>query len=81
VELSNLIQPAYFGVRNVAEVQGENVFVLYWPGGDNRPYSAPVSLSKNEKIMGIGSGGTIQPYRPISRKRDPSSCHKYSLNL
>jgi len=49
VELSNLIQPAYFGVRNVAEVQGENVFVLYWPGGDNRPYSAPVSLSKNEK--------------------------------
>jgi hypothetical protein len=52
VELSNLIQPAYFGVPNVAEVQGENVFVLYCPGGDNRPYSAPVSLSKKRKDHG-----------------------------
>ncbi|MEX2411504.1 MAG: ATP-binding protein, partial [Candidatus Paceibacterota bacterium] len=52
VELSNLIQPAYFGVPDVAEIQGENVFVLYCPGGDNRPYSAPVSLSKKRKDHG-----------------------------
>lgn len=52
VELSNLIQPTYFGVSDIAEIQGENVFVLYCPGGDNRPYSAPISLSKKRKDHG-----------------------------
>uniref|UniRef100_UPI003562E849 AlbA family DNA-binding domain-containing protein n=1 Tax=Rhodohalobacter sp. TaxID=1974210 RepID=UPI003562E849 len=46
VELSNLIQPTYFGVSDIAEIQGKNIFVLYCPGGDHRPYDAPVSLSK-----------------------------------
>lgn len=52
VELSNLIQPAYFGVSDVVEIQGKRVFVLHCPGGDNRPYSAPVSLSKKRKDHG-----------------------------
>jgi len=49
VELSNLIQPTYFGVSEIAEIQDKNIFVLYCPGGDHRPYDAPVSLSKKNR--------------------------------
>ncbi len=46
LELSNLIQPAYFGMSDITQIQGKFVFVLHCPGGDHRPYDAPVSLSK-----------------------------------
>lgn len=46
LELSNTIHPAYFGISDIAEIEGKPVLVLHCPGGDHRPYSAPVSLSK-----------------------------------
>lgn len=49
VELSNRIKPAYFGVPSPTQIQGKHIFVLYCPGGDNRPYTAPVSLSDKTK--------------------------------
>ena len=49
VELSNRIKPTYFGRPSPATIDGENIFVLYCPGGDNRPYTAPVSLSDKTK--------------------------------
>ena len=49
VELSNLIQPAYFGISDITQIQEKYVFVLQCPGGDHRPYEAPISLSKNNK--------------------------------
>lgn len=49
VELSNLIQPAYFGISDITNIQGKYVFVLQCPGGDHRPYDAPVSLSKKSR--------------------------------
>ena len=49
LELSNTIQPAYFGISDIAEIEGKSVLVLHCPGGDHRPYSAPVSLSKKRK--------------------------------
>lgn len=49
VELSNLINPAYFGVSDITEIQDKNIFVLYCPGGDHSPYDAPISLSKKNR--------------------------------
>lgn len=49
VELSNIIQPAYFALSVIAEIEGQAVLVLHCPGGDHRPYSAPVSLSEKNK--------------------------------
>ena len=49
MELSNLIQPAYFGIQDITKIQGKYVFVLQCPGGDHRPYDAPISLSKKNK--------------------------------
>ncbi len=49
VELSNKIMPSYFGVSSPTQFQNKHIFVIYCPGGDNRPYSAPVSLSDKTK--------------------------------
>ncbi len=49
MELSNKVQPAYFGVSHIAKIQNEYIFVIYCPGGDNRPYKAPISLSDKSR--------------------------------
>lgn len=49
VELSNRIQPAYFGQTAIAQIQGVYIVVIYCPGGDHRPYEAPVSLSNKSR--------------------------------
>ena len=54
VELSNLIQPVYFGISDITVIQEKYVFVLDCPGGDHRPYDAPISLSK--KNIGRATG-------------------------
>ena len=54
VELSNLIQPAYFGISDITQIQEKYVFVLHCPGGDHRPYAAPISLSKKTKAVHTG---------------------------
>ena len=37
----NLIQPAYFPILSIEEVEGRKLIVLWAPGGQNRPYEAP----------------------------------------
>ncbi|MDZ7772846.1 MAG: ATP-binding protein [Balneolaceae bacterium] len=49
LELSNMIHPAYFGISTVSEISEIPILVLQCPGGDHRPYSAPVSLSRKSK--------------------------------
>ena len=44
-----LIQPPYFPLLSVAQVQGRHVIVLQAPGGMNRPYKAPASVSARHK--------------------------------
>lgn len=66
VELSNRIQPTYFAVSEPAEVQDKYVFILYCPGGDNRPYKAPVSLSDKTR----GQAFWIRRYNSTVRAND-----------
>lgn len=66
VELSNRIQPTYFAVSEPTEIQGEYIFVLYCPGGDNRPYKAPVSLSDKTR----GQAHWIRRYNSTVQAKD-----------
>src|SRR5699024_2332280 len=63
VELSNRIQPTYFGQTAIAEIQGAYIFVIYCPGGDHRPYEAPISLSDKSR----GSACWIRTYNSTVR--------------
>ncbi len=49
VELGRKIQPSYTPQIEPYEVQGRYILVLHAPGGSNRPYTAPLSLAKEEK--------------------------------
>ncbi|MEO6623825.1 MAG: ATP-binding protein [Burkholderiaceae bacterium] len=44
-----LIQPPYFPVLSIEEVEGRKLIVLWAPGGQNRPYKAPEAVTTNKK--------------------------------
>ena len=44
-----LIQPPYFPVLSVEVVEGRNLLVLWAPGGQNRPYKTPASVTAKAK--------------------------------
>ena len=45
-----LIQPPYFPTLSVEAVQGRKLMVLWAPGGMNRPYKAPASVTARHKV-------------------------------
>ena len=47
--LAHQIRPTYHPVTMPAMVQGKLILVIWVPGGDQRPYKAPVSLAKENK--------------------------------
>lgn len=49
LSVANRITPAYHPVVEPHVIGGACVLVLWAPGGQNRPYKAPVSLAKEEK--------------------------------
>ena len=44
-----MIRPAYMPIIEVAEYQEKKFIVLWCPGGDNRPYSSPKTMAKDNK--------------------------------
>jgi ATP-dependent DNA helicase RecG len=44
-----LIQPPYFPMLSIEEVEGRVLIVLRAPGGQNRPYKAPEAVTANKK--------------------------------
>ncbi len=44
-----LIQPTYFPILSVEQVEGRNLIVLWAPGGQNRPYKAPRAVTARDK--------------------------------
>ncbi|MFC1727622.1 RNA-binding domain-containing protein [Patescibacteria group bacterium] len=49
VEVCNKIQTNYVPVIEVVNFMGKLIVVLWIPGGDNRPYKAPISLGKGRR--------------------------------
>jgi len=50
--LGHKIAPAYHPLMEPCIIQGRHVLVLRAPGGQSRPYKAPLSLSKDGKVYG-----------------------------
>jgi ATP-dependent DNA helicase RecG len=48
--LCMLIQPPYFPVSSIEEVEGRKLVVLWVPGGQNRPYKAPEAVTAKHKV-------------------------------
>lgn len=46
-----LIQPPYFPALSTEVVEGRNLLVLWAPGGMNRPYKAPASVTAKTKTL------------------------------
>lgn len=44
-----LIQPPYFPMLSVEELEGRKLIVLWAPGGQNRPYRVPASVTARHK--------------------------------
>lgn len=44
-----LIRPAYLPIVEVIDYENKKFIVLWCPGGDNRPYSSPKTMEKNNK--------------------------------
>jgi ATP-dependent DNA helicase RecG len=49
LNVSHRIVPAYHPVVEPYVLDGRHILVLWAPGGQNRPYKAPVSMAKDEK--------------------------------
>ena len=49
LEIGHRIVPAYHPVIAPYIVQGKHILVLWCPGGQSRPYKAPVSLAKTNR--------------------------------
>ncbi|HEX6037707.1 RNA-binding domain-containing protein [Longimicrobium sp.] len=49
LNVANRITPAYHPVVEPYVLDGRHVLVLWAPGGQNRPYKAPISLARGEK--------------------------------
>jgi len=45
-----LIQPPYFPVLSIEEVEGRKLIVLWAPGGQTRPYKAPEAVTAKHKV-------------------------------
>lgn len=46
---SKLIRPAYTPIIGVESYQDKHFIVIWCPGGDNRPYSSPKTMNKDNK--------------------------------
>lgn len=49
IELGHKLRPAYHPVMEPAVIEGRHVLVVWAPGGDMRPYQAPVSLAETNR--------------------------------
>ena len=46
IELCNKLQPTYFPIIEPVLYSNKHILILWCPGGDNRPYSAPTTIGK-----------------------------------
>jgi ATP-dependent DNA helicase RecG len=68
LRVAHRITPQYHPVVEPYVLGGKNVLVLWAPGGQNRPYKAPISAGKNEKsyayYVRLGSS-TVRATGPV----------------
>lgn len=46
----NLIEPRYIPIVEHTTYEGKDILILWAPGGENRPYKCPVSISEGKSV-------------------------------
>lgn len=67
-----LIRPAYMPIAEVVDYENKKFIVLWCPGGDSRPYSAPKTMAKDNKER-------IHYIRKMSNTVEPSDDEEKDL--
>lgn len=49
IGFNNLMQPAYYPRTSIEDADGKKVFVIWTPGGTDRPYKIPDSVTAQQK--------------------------------
>jgi ATP-dependent DNA helicase RecG len=49
VRVCSFLKPTYTPITSIENLQGKNVLVIWVPGGQSRPYTAPVTLGKGKE--------------------------------
>lgn len=49
LRVCSFLKPVYTPIASFEEYQGKYIFVIWVPGGSDRPYSAPVTLGKDKE--------------------------------
>lgn len=49
IGMGNLMEPRYIPIADLEHVDGKDVFLIWVPAGDRRPYSCPISYSRERK--------------------------------
>ncbi len=64
------IDPYYCPEIEIYPFQGKHILILWIPGGDNRPYKAPISLtSDSQKAYYIRKGTVTQKVNPTEERQ------------
>lgn len=53
INICHKIVPYYMPVTQPYVLSGKHIFIIWVPGGDNRPYKAPASLGKEKELRKI----------------------------
>src|SRR5690606_34313773 len=73
-ELGHKIAPTYFPITQPYVLEGKQILVIWCPAGDNRPYSAPVSLGQGtiqrQYYIRIGTKTMIAKDHNLKRLHD-----------
>ena len=70
IELCNRLQPTYFPVIEPVLYLNKHILILWCPGGDNRPYSAPSTLgSKAQKQYYVRRGSKTVKANDIEKRQ------------
>ena len=71
VELCNIINPSYTPIISPEIYQKKQILVICVPGGDNRPYKAPITLGdkKSEKVCWVRKGSCTVRANPQDNQK------------
>ena len=70
VELSQIMEPKYKPVTAPVVFEDKLIFIIWVPGGDDRPYKAPTTLGgKGQKRLFIRHGSVSKIANPVEEKQ------------
>jgi len=70
INICHKLLPYYMPVTQPYLLAGKHIFIIWVPGGDNRPYSAPASLAAGKNSAKLMYVAVQQPFLQITKRKD-----------